>query len=123
MRLNLFLAFLAMTGMVGCGGSSKGNGGGTLITQTTSKEELGKADAGKDEQNSTEHPNPVSAKVTETEAEKIALQEVPGEVTDIAIERKLGKDVYVVEVLAKDGGAEIDVFVDIETGKVLGTDK
>ena len=43
-----------------------------------------------------------SAKITEEQAKKIALERIPGEVTDVAIEK--------------------DVFVDVETGKIVGTD-
>ncbi|NTV24538.1 MAG: PepSY domain-containing protein, partial [Nanoarchaeota archaeon] len=56
--------------------------------------------------------------VTEADAENIALGAVPGKVTDIAIEMKLGKLNYVVEV-QKTGGEEVDVIIDRETGKVL----
>ena len=39
----------------------------------------------------------------------------------MTIERKKGKNVYVVEIQTpKDG--EKDVFVDIELGKIVGTD-
>jgi hypothetical protein len=31
--------------------------------------------------------------------------------------------VYVVEIIEKGSGEEVDVFVDIETGKVVGTDR
>ena len=62
-------------------------------------------------------------KITEEEAVKIALKAVPGEVTGVAIEKKLGADRYVVEVLAKEDGVETDVIIDMETGKVLATEK
>jgi uncharacterized membrane protein YkoI len=64
---------------------------------------------------------PPVAKVTGEQATKIALKQVHGEARSVSIERKLGKNVYVVEVVGKDGG-EKDVFVDIETGEVVGTD-
>lgn len=64
---------------------------------------------------------PPVAKITGKQATEIALKERPGEATSVAVERKLGKNVYVVEVHTKDG-KETDVFVDIETGKVVGTD-
>jgi uncharacterized membrane protein YkoI len=62
-------------------------------------------------------------KITEEEAVKIALKAVPGEVTGVAIEKKLGANRYVVEVLAKEDGVETDVIIDMETGKVLATEK
>ena len=58
-------------------------------------------------------------KIGDEEARKIALAAVPGEVTGLTIERKYGKQTIVVEVLAKDG-SEVDVVMDMETGKVLG---
>ena len=66
-------------------------------------------------------PQPPVAKVSSTEATKIALERIPGKATDLTIERKLGKNVYVVEIQTADGG-EKDVFVDIESGQIVGTD-
>lgn len=57
--------------------------------------------------------------ITEEEAKQIALERVPGEVTDIAVEMKKDKLCYVVEVDA-GSGSETDVIIDIETGEVLG---
>jgi uncharacterized membrane protein YkoI len=63
------------------------------------------------------------AKISSAEAQKIALKTVPGRVTSMKIER-LGKyNVYAVEIIAAKDGVETDVFVDIETGKVVGTDR
>lgn len=61
-------------------------------------------------------------KITQEQATQIALKVVPGKVTDVAIERKRGRRVYVVEIVAEKDGAETDVLVDIESGKVLGTE-
>jgi uncharacterized membrane protein YkoI len=64
---------------------------------------------------------PPVAKVSGDEATKIALAQIPGKATSVKIERKKGKNVYVVEIQTpKDG--EKDVFVDIESGKIVGTD-
>jgi uncharacterized membrane protein YkoI len=64
---------------------------------------------------------PPVAKVSGDQATKIALEAIPGKATSVKIERKKGKNVYVVEIqTAKDG--EKDVFVDIESGKIVGTD-
>jgi uncharacterized membrane protein YkoI len=68
----------------------------------------------------TERPRPV-AKISEEQAKKIALERIPGKVTDVTIERKRGKNVYVVEIQTPDQG-EKDVFVDIVTGEIVGTD-
>ena len=64
---------------------------------------------------------PPVAKVSGNDAAQIALKVIPGEPTSVKIERKKGKNVYVVEIATKDGG-EKDVFVDIESGDVVGTD-
>ncbi|MFK4500038.1 hypothetical protein ABIF86_004329 [Bradyrhizobium japonicum] len=61
-----------------------------------------------------------AAKISSEDAKKIALQRVPGKVTDITIERKKGKNVYVVEI--QTGSREVDVFVDTQTGEIVGTD-
>jgi len=60
-------------------------------------------------------------KITEEQATKIALERIPGKVTEVTIERKRGKYVYVVEIQTPDAG-EKDVFVDIQTGEIVGTD-
>lgn len=66
-------------------------------------------------------PQALTTKITEAQAEELALREVPGRVTDIAIERKLGRIAFVVEVDADDG-PETDVFIDAETGEVLAVE-
>jgi len=66
----------------------------------------------------TQPPEQFTTQVTEEKAKEIALERVPGTVTDIAIERKFGKPVYVVEIKA-DSGTETDVIIDIDTGEVL----
>ena len=63
------------------------------------------------------------AKITKEQATQAALLALPGDVTDVTVERKRGKMVYVVEIVAKADGAETDVLVDMDTGKVLGMDK
>ena len=67
----------------------------------------------------TERTPPV-AKVTKEQATKIALERIPGKATSVKIERKLGKNVYTVEIETANG--EKDVFVDIESGQIVGTD-
>jgi uncharacterized membrane protein YkoI len=63
------------------------------------------------------------AGLSQDSASKIALKAVPGKVTDVVMEKKLGKQVYVVEILAQADGVETDVFVDIATGEVVGTEQ
>ena len=64
-----------------------------------------------------------ASKISEEEAVKIALKAVPGDVAGVSIEKKLGANRYVVEVIAKEDGVETDVIIDMETGKVLTTEK
>lgn len=56
--------------------------------------------------------------ITEAQAKEIALNRVPGTVTDIAIEMKFGRVAYVVEIRPVSG-PETDVIIDIETGEIL----
>ena len=68
-------------------------------------------------------PRSSSTRISTKQATEIALKVIPGKNPSVAIERKLGKNVYVVEILEKGTGAEVDVLVDMVTGKVLGTDR
>ena len=63
----------------------------------------------------------IKASVTEQDAIQIALKRVSGEVTDVEIERKQGHEVYTVEI--DDNGDEVDVFVDVKTGEIVGTER
>jgi len=63
---------------------------------------------------------PPVAKISGEQATKIALAHTPGKVTSLKIERKKGKNVYTVEIQTPNG--ERDVFVDIESGQIVGTD-
>ncbi len=69
---------------------------------------------------SAAHPRP-TPKISPDQATRIALQLVTGKVTDVKIERKRGKSVYTVEIMTA-GGGEKDVFVDIQTGEIVGTE-
>lgn len=62
-------------------------------------------------------------KITGQQATEIALAKVSGEATSVSIERKRRMNVYVVEIQEENNGGEIDVFVDIATGEVVGTDR
>jgi hypothetical protein len=74
------------------------------------------------------HLNPVKLvtppvpKIDGTEATKIALKEIPGEANSVKIERLGKRNIYAVEIISAEDGGEWDVFVDIETGEVVGTD-
>jgi uncharacterized membrane protein YkoI len=60
-----------------------------------------------------------TSRISDDEARSIALEAVPGEVTDLQIERKFGRKTIVVEVVPEDEGAETDVVIDLVTGEVL----
>jgi uncharacterized membrane protein YkoI len=79
-------------------------------------------EAGQEIQPPEEEPEELQTKITEEEAKAIVLAEVPGKVTDVAIEKKFGKIAYVVEIDA-DNGPETDIIIDAYTGEVLGTEK
>jgi uncharacterized membrane protein YkoI len=63
------------------------------------------------------------AKITKGEAMQAALKELPGKVTDVTVERKRGKQVYVIEIAADKDGSENDVLIDMQTGAFLGIEK
>ena len=68
--------------------------------------------------------NPKRTKaISEDEAKQIAEKAVPGKVTDVAIEKKRGANRFVVEVAPAAGGKEVDVVIDMTSGKVLGIEK
>jgi hypothetical protein len=64
---------------------------------------------------------PPVPKISSDQAVHIALKTIPGRATGMKIERKRGKYVWSVEIMTPDHG-EKDVFVDIESGDVVGTD-
>ncbi|WP_108814344.1 PepSY domain-containing protein [Loktanella sp. Alg231-35] len=56
--------------------------------------------------------------LTEEQVIEIALMEVPGEVTDVEMERDDGQQVFEVEILGADG-SEMEVYIAAETGEIL----
>ena len=64
--------------------------------------------------------NVPGGKITREQATQAALQALPGKVTDVTVEKKHGKNVYVIEIVAEKDGAETDVLVDMASGAVLG---
>jgi uncharacterized membrane protein YkoI len=84
--------------------------GGTAAAET--KDQAVRAKASK--QSST------VTKISDDEATKIALGRMPGTVTSVTIERKRGKNVYVVEIQTARG--EKDVLVDMQSGEIIGTE-
>ena len=63
-----------------------------------------------------------SGKISKEVATKNALAALPGSVTDVTVEKKRGKNVWVIEIVAEKDGAETDVLVDMDSGKVIGMD-
>ncbi len=61
--------------------------------------------------------------ISKDEAKLIAVKAVPGKAIDVAIEKKAGINRYVVEVAPTAGGKELDVIIDMASGKVLGIEK
>jgi uncharacterized membrane protein YkoI len=61
--------------------------------------------------------------ISEDEAKQIAEKKVPGKAVDVAIEKKRGANRYVVEVRPASGGKELDVIIDMVSGKVLAVEK
>jgi uncharacterized membrane protein YkoI len=71
--------------------------------------------------------SPVAAKIgpgkiSKAQATQNALTALPGQVTDVTIEKKSGKNVWVIEIVAEKTGAETDVLVDMDSGIVIGMD-
>ncbi len=63
------------------------------------------------------------ARISQEQAVQAALKALSGKVGEVSIEKKRGKNVYVVEIIADKDGEEIDVLVDPESGQVLGMEK
>ena len=61
--------------------------------------------------------------ISQDEAKLIAVKAVPGKAIDVAIEKKAGVNRYVVEVAPAKGGKELDVVIDMASGKVLAIEK
>jgi uncharacterized membrane protein YkoI len=61
-------------------------------------------------------------KITKEQATQNALTALPGTVTDVTVEKKRGKNVWVIEIVAEKTGAETDVLIDMDSGAVIGMD-
>jgi len=83
---------------------------------------LALADEGRDEPVADAAAVP-HAKISEEQAKQAALKAVPGEVTDATVEKRRGKMMYVIEVVAQRDGIETDVLVDMDSGTVLGVER
>jgi uncharacterized membrane protein YkoI len=104
---------------------------GVGIVKDTAEGELVASDAlpgtdmssfGKHHREARQQTVPPVAKINGVEATEIALKKIPGKATSQKIERLGKRNVYAVEIIDKDG-VEWDVFVDIETGEVVGAEK
>src|SRR5690242_11448514 len=62
-----------------------------------------------------EEATPGGGRISVEQATQSARAAVPGKVTDVTIEKKLGKDMYVIEIIADKDGTETDVLVDIQS--------
>lgn len=107
----LALSFLAVT--LAC--TWLGVAGNAALAQTSPAAGMQRAT----EAQQTPQGTAQAAKITEAEAIQIALKAVPGKAMAINRDRKFGKNLYLVEVIAQADGAETDVFVDPETGVVV----
>ena len=68
-----------------------------------------------------QEPENVITRISVAEARSIALGEARGDLTDIELEQRLGKLVYIVEI--DDDGYETDVIIDAFTGEVLAVEE
>lgn len=104
-------------------------GGLVLEVDTTNddKAELTKVERSNvDQRTSQSNGRPASSaiksRITNGDAIAVALLAVPGKITNLTEEKRLGKDVYVVGVLS-DRGGEVDVIVDLHTGEMLAIEE
>ena len=63
-----------------------------------------------------------AAMISEDQARAVAVKAVPGKVKKVEMEEKEGKVVYVVEVISEQKG-EVDVLVDVKSGKVVSIEE
>lgn len=64
-----------------------------------------------------------AARISKEQATQNALKVLPGKVTDVTMERKRGKTVWVIEIVADKDGEENDVLVDMDSGSVLAVER
>lgn len=61
--------------------------------------------------------------ISQDDAKLIAVKAVPGKAINVAVEKQKGINRYVVEVVPVAGGKELDVIIDMASGKVIGIEK
>lgn len=93
----------------------------TAVNTKVDKDEEEKEKDTDEDDLSKEELATIKTEITQKQAIAIALEIVNGEVTDIEIERKKGHEVYTVEI--DDDGDEVDVFIDVKTGQIIGTER
>jgi uncharacterized membrane protein YkoI len=62
-------------------------------------------------------------RISQEQAIENALKVLPGKVTDVTQERKRGKTVWVIEIVADKDGSENDVLVDMNSGAILAVER
>ncbi len=67
-------------------------------------------------------PNAADAKISQDQAEKIALAKVPGDVKEAELEKENGRLVWSFDI-AQAGSGVMDVEIDAQTGEVLKVEK
>ncbi|GIX15287.1 MAG: hypothetical protein KatS3mg118_3246 [Paracoccaceae bacterium] len=73
---------------------------------------------GKDKEDLMEAQALQAARVQLADAGRIALQAVPGTLSEVGFEVEKGKAVWEASVIARDG-TETEVLIDADTGKVI----
>ena len=68
-------------------------------------------------------PNAAEAKISQNQAEKIALEKVPGTVKEAELEKEGGKLVWSFDIAQAGSGEMMDVEIDAQTGEVLEVEK
>ncbi|HSB46608.1 MAG TPA: PepSY domain-containing protein [Candidatus Bilamarchaeum sp.] len=92
-----------------------------IVVEDGEREELVSVEYGASPSPSVAPAPETKANITEQEARQIALERVPGKVTDVEMEKKFGKLCYVIQIDA-DSGPETDVIIDRATGEVLAVE-
>jgi uncharacterized membrane protein YkoI len=62
-------------------------------------------------------------RISQEQATENALKVLPGKVTEVTQERKRGKTVWVIEIVADKDGSENDVLVDMTSGAILAVER
>lgn len=96
-----FVVSLALLGVIGAGQIALAKISGSISTQNHQQNEF-----------------PKLAKISPSEAAKVAMEKTPGDVLSIALENEDGSLVYAVEVVSSQTGLH-ELNVDAGNGKIL----